>query len=172
MLYVRKYYVRVFGFSEKLILILNIILKIILIHTQTCSLLSSLLVSKLLLFLFCCWITECNVIYCERTCSRKTFKGICLLQPREPACKDTSKCVCVCFLLKVCVHSRVSLMPYFSQAWYDQMSGCELSVSLWPLAFVLEGEKRSKRWHSATSPLIFLPQDTDSPETSLDKCSS
>lgn len=71
-------------------------------------------------------------------------------------------CVCVHTYIYVCVrvlkllhfHVEPSLLPYFSQAWYDQMSDRRLLVFLWPLAFALGGEKRSKRWQSATSPLI------------------
>lgn len=87
--------------------------------------------------------------------------------------QESEVCMCVCVLTYLCVHSGVSLMPYFSHAWYDQTSDRELLVSLWPLAFLLGGEKRSKCWHSATLPLILWHhKDTDPRETSFKKSSS
>lgn len=84
------------------------------------------------------------------------------------------KCIYVCVSSNCCISTLgSSLMPYFSQAWYDQMSDCKLLVFPWPLAFVLGGEKRSKRWHGATSPLIaLLHEDTDPPKVRLNGSSS
>lgn len=81
--------------------------------------------------------------------------------------------MCVCVLKLLRFHVGPSLLPYFSQAWYDQMSDRKLLVFLWPLAFVLGGEKRSKRWQSATSPLIaWQHKDTDPLEGKLNESNS
>lgn len=85
----------------------------------------------------------------------------------------TTKRMCVCVLKLLRFHVGPSLLPYFSQAWYDQMSDRKLLVFLWPLAFVLGGEKRSKRWQSATSPLIaWQHKDTDPLEGKLNESNS
>lgn len=94
-------------------------------------------------------------------------------KPSKPACNPPTGKESVCVHTYLCVRSRVRLMPYFSQNWYDQMSDPELLVSLWPLAFLLRGEKRSKCWLSATMPLIpYNHIDRDPLETSCNKYSS
>lgn len=128
---------------------------------------------------------------------KSTIKGCCglkkepLLQVIPSLCSLEGKSQCLCFVAQISQANLPASHQQEKESAYVCVSSagwasCPISVrpdmirrqivsspSLWPLAFLLRGEKGSKRWHSATLPLIPRHhKDTDPLETSLNKSTS
>lgn len=110
-------------------------------------------------FVFCCSDKKKKKV-------KKKKESACTYRKRESA----RACVRVCVSWHICVSTAgwAASCPISVRADMIRRQIASLLVSRWPLAFALEGEKRSKRWHSATFPLIPRHhEDTDPVKTRL-----